>query len=171
MPRSNKERFWVKVDKTGGPDSCWPWTAARHYKGYGQFTWRVSYGVFEERSAHRTAWELAHGPVLDGLHVLHRCDNPPCCNPAHLWLGTNAENNADMMRKGRHVVPLGEAHGRSKLTRDGVALLHLLGLSIPKAAKLFGVSGTTIWAVRHGKVWGSVDRCELPRAIALGALL
>jgi hypothetical protein len=92
------ERFWDKVDRSGGPDACWPWTAFRYASGYGQFG--VA-GVAPIR-ANRYAWMAVHGRIPDGLWVLHHCDNPPCCNPAHLFLGTAQDNVDDMVAKGRH---------------------------------------------------------------------
>lgn len=90
--RTLAERLWARVERRG-PGECWEWTAHRLPKGYGVF----GPGVV----AHRVAWEVAHGPIPDGLHVLHTCDNPPCCNPGHLRLGTPQDNVDDMMRKGR----------------------------------------------------------------------
>lgn len=90
------ERFWAKVDKSGGPDACWLWTAGRSDWGYGHF--RVG---SKNLQAHRFAWELTRGPIPAGLLVLHRCDNPPCCNSAHHFLGTHADNMADAKAKGR----------------------------------------------------------------------
>jgi len=88
-------RFWAKVAKS---DGCWLWTGARASNGYGSFR-------FADRpcatAAHRAAWELACGPIPHGMHVLHRCDNPPCVNPAHLFLGTHLENVRDREAKGR----------------------------------------------------------------------
>lgn len=108
------ERFWPKVDRSGGPDACWPWTGRRDRGGYG----RISSGGKHGRCllAPRVAWELTHGPIPDDedgkpFRVLHDCpagDLPACCNPAHLWLGTDADNVRDMHRKGR--APVGERH-------------------------------------------------------------
>jgi len=96
---SLERRFWSKVDRSGGPDACWPWTAARFGpESYGAF-WKAGKGTNE--GAHRRAWEAANGPIPDDLCVLHRCDNRPCCNPAHLFLGTYLDNVRDMIAKGR----------------------------------------------------------------------
>lgn len=88
------ERFWSKVNKTGG---CWEWTAAANVKGYGRFMFegRVQY-------AHRLSYAFAFGGISEGLLVCHRCDNPKCVNPAHLFLGTNMDNIQDCCAKGRH---------------------------------------------------------------------
>jgi hypothetical protein len=87
-------RFWSKVDKSG---ECWVWTAkALCENGYGRF-----YVGKKPLRAHRYSWELANGPITDGLFVCHRCDNPPCVNPAHLFLGTHQDNMQDMVAKGR----------------------------------------------------------------------
>ncbi len=96
------ERFWIKV-KRGGPDDCWPWQGTRS-NGYGQIA--VTHDGRGRRQrrllAHRVAWELANGKKIPrGLLVRHRCDNPPCCNPQHLLLGTHGDNIADAVARGR----------------------------------------------------------------------
>lgn len=82
----------------GSPDACWEWTGARGRHGYGTFYLAPIRGPV---ASHRIAYGLANGAIPAGLLVLHRCDNPPCCNPAHLWVGTNNDNMLDMVAKGR----------------------------------------------------------------------
>ena len=89
-------RFWSRVDKSSGPESCWSWTGALKEKGYGTLS-RNNRMV----RAHRVAYELSRGPIAGDMLVCHSCDNPVCCNPAHLWLGTAAQNSGDMRIKGR----------------------------------------------------------------------
>lgn len=95
------ERFWARVHRAEG-DVCWLWTGARYPKGYGKVALPRANGSPQVLDgAHRVAWLLTHGPVPAGLWVLHRCDNPPCCRPGHLFLGTHADNMRDMHEKGR----------------------------------------------------------------------
>lgn len=89
-------RFWTKVLPV--ESGCWEWQAGRNEHGYGLFATRRS----GRSRAHRVAYERFVGPIPEGLHVLHTCDNPPCVNPAHLFLGTVKDNSKDMMRKGRN---------------------------------------------------------------------
>jgi hypothetical protein len=94
-PRPPEERFWEKVRKAG-PEECWEWSGVKLPRGYGIFT--IGYTKIY---SHRYAWSLGNGEIPDGMYVCHKCDNPSCCNPAHLFVGTASDNNADMDRKGR----------------------------------------------------------------------
>jgi hypothetical protein len=94
-PRPPADRFWRHVQKS---DGCWEWTASRNHWGYGQF----NAGNKRRVQAHRFSYELAYGVSIPaGSHICHSCDNPSCVNPAHLWLGDNTSNRADMKMKGR----------------------------------------------------------------------
>ena len=99
------DRFWSKADKSG---DCWLWAASKTESGYGKFGWRVD-GRHTMARAHRVAWELTNGPVPTNTNVLHRCDNPSCVNPAHLFLGSQTDNMRDMIHKGRRRASVGNA--------------------------------------------------------------
>jgi hypothetical protein len=90
------KRFWAKVDKTSSATGCWLYTGFTKWDGYG---WLCRFGRY--MTAHRYAWILKHGKPPEGMSIMHICDNPPCCNPDHLKLGTHQENMADMVAKGR----------------------------------------------------------------------
>jgi hypothetical protein len=115
LPHGARMRFWTKVKKTR---KCWLWTGCTSDFGHG--TIRVQGRLYR---AHRVSWEIANGDISEGLCVLHRCDVPACVRPEHLFLGTKADNTADMMQKnrGRYVTHRGEAVGTAKLTRSQVA--------------------------------------------------
>jgi hypothetical protein len=136
------ERFWAKLDR-GGDDECWPWKGARTPEGYGVMV--RQYRPLRRYRSNRLAYELLVGPIPEGLHVLHRCDSPPCCNPAHLFLGTQADNNRDRARKGRnggHKIR-GAANGRAKLSPSDVAAIRRAyeeGATQDALAVGFGVS-------------------------------
>ena len=109
------EIFWGRVNKAAA-GGCWVWTGYRQKFGHGAMGYRDP--VRGGRSvktilAHRYSWELVNGPVPEGLCVLHRCDNPPCVNPEHLFLGTRSDNGKDMWRKGR-----GKSEGRRRKVRS-----------------------------------------------------
>lgn len=136
--------------KTG----CWEWTASKTSSGYGKI-----FVVGRLRAAHRVSYELRHGPIQDGMHVLHRCDNPSCINPDHLFLGTDADNAADKVAKGRQ--PRGSWHYKAKISEDDVLAILSAKNEAPKnLAMQFGVSPSTISLIRSGKIWSHV-RCSL----------
>lgn len=154
---SNAERFWSKVDKENGPihpiyGRCWVWSAGRFDSGYGAFN--INSSAKKLVRAHRFAREISSGLVPYGLLVLHKCDNPPCVRPEHLFVGTWADNMRDKVAKGR------ESHVRAnnKLTEDQVRQIRIrIGNEIDAGiASDFGVSVTTIRLIRIGATWRSV---------------
>lgn len=141
-------RFHAKVDRSGGPDACHIWRAGRSYKGYGKFA------IARDRSvpAHRVAFFIAHGRWPEPL-CCHRCDNPSCVNPDHLFEGTVAENNSDKAAKHRAIH--GERHHNVTLTDRMVldirANAALCRVTQGELARRFGVSQSTIWRIVHRK--------------------
>lgn len=128
------DRFWSKVDKSG---DCWEWTACRTRAGYGQFK---SDGRLHR--AHRLAWALTNGPIPEGKHVLHRCDNPGCVNPDHLFLGSHQDNMDDMSNKGRRKNP-----GRSRIV-DPETESKIRSEFVPGAKR--GPGALSVVAARYG---------------------
>ncbi len=156
--RTGLQRFWDKVSLTS-KESCWIWTGAKTRQGYGSFVVRSR--PFETMLAHRVSWELHNGPIPGGMQVLHTCDNPPCINPAHLYLGNNDDNVADRMEKGRHVSVgvLGERNPQAKINRFDV--LTIREEYTPERRKSlalrFGISEGHVVRIARGKSWGWVD--------------
>lgn len=161
---SEIRRFWSKVAKM---ESCWLWTASLSVRGgYGQFVIRRNNRNILLKS-HRVAFVLAHGDIPDGLGVLHNCpggDNPRCVNPAHLWVGTCAENNLDAWRKGRlplpQNAPVGEAHHDAKLTVAQVIEIRTrVANGTPQVvlANELGVTKTVICRIVAGRSWKHVS--------------
>lgn len=136
------DRFWAKVDRSAGPDGCWPWTGARGRRGYGQLKWNG-----KDARAPRVVYALTFGPIPDGMLVCHTCDNPPCVNPAHLFLGTNADNLADARAKDR----LGQ-----RLTLQVVAAIrrdHAAGAGVRALGRTYGIHYSTVSRVVRGLLW------------------
>ena len=134
------ERFWAKVVKS---DGCWEWHGARNESGHGRF--------FRNRGAHRWSWEAAYGPIPKGLDVCHVCDNPPCVNPAHLFLGTHADNTWDMFAKGRHPnKPLAAADIQE------IRIAHANGVTLSALARQYGTTQQAL-----GRICRRVRRQEV----------
>jgi hypothetical protein len=148
------ERFWSKVQILG-PDKCWEWMAARYGSGYGAF--RIGGRSGSNHHAHRVAWTLTNGEIPDGLFACHHCDNPPCCNPAHLFLGTNLDNMRDMFAKGRREAAVGEQNGKHRLTDAAViaARANYGGRSgeVKALCAKYGVHKNTMLAALHRRSW------------------
>lgn len=151
-------RFWAKVEKT---ETCWLWVGAKDPDGYGNIG-RGPAGSGTAR-AHRVSWEIHHGPVPDGLCVLHNCpggDRPSCVNPHHLWLGTMRANNDDMTRKGRRRHVIGVDAGNAKLTEDKVRAIRTAYATEDISLKGLGarhhVHHETVRAVVLRKTWRHV---------------
>ena len=144
-----RDRFFRKfvVSDSG----CWEWSGLRHRSGYGHFTLPGHKKV----RAHRLSYELHKGPIPDGLFVLHRCDNPPCVNPEHLWLGTAKDNLHDAIKKGRWKVGTCEKGPNSRLTPDAVAHIRRRELTAVEYGELYGVWHTTVQNIWLGRTWVS----------------
>ena len=137
--------FWSNVDQSS-ESSCWPWKGCVHENGYGRFSWRG----FDLRS-HRVAFAIAHNtPVPGCVMICHRCDNPLCCNPRHLFLGVAADNNGDAREKGRAVTPRGLANGNAKLSDEDVRAIIESDSAGVVLAHRFGVSQSLISMIRRG---------------------
>lgn len=149
--RDFAERFWEKVDKSG---VCWVWMSGCDAYGYGQFALSHS----NPGKAHRVSWELANGPIPDGMAVCHRCDNPPCVRPDHLFLAPNSANMADMKAKGR----AGQRGERSHVARLNAKQVLAIrkrrdtGVSESQIAREFGVARATVADVLHRRTWAHV---------------
>lgn len=145
------DRFWAKVNKRGKWD-CWEWKASRFPDGYGQF--RTNPKLPPQRAS-RVAWSLTFGDP-GRLHVLHRCDNPPCCNPRHLFLGTGADNSLDCRQKGRWKAGQAFSLARRRLTDEQILearARRAAGETYRSIGRLLGVHHTTILRLVNGTHW------------------
>lgn len=147
-PRPLEKRFWEKVRM--GP-SCWEWLGATAGRGYGVVLGSNRRQIY----AHRASWALAHGEIPPGLSVCHKCDNPICVRPDHLFLGDSAANHADMVAKGRSTY--GDRHGGARLSSREAAEIRerrAVGESCRALALIFGVCPQQIHRIGRGERWG-----------------
>jgi hypothetical protein len=150
-------RFWLKVSIVDG-DGCWLCAASPDSHGYPQFTVGSRKNQINIR-AHRLSWRIHFGPIPPGLCVLHHCDVRPCVRPNHLFLGTNADNTADMIAKGRERIR-GDDSGKAKLTTldiKRIFALHAAGHKQADIACEFGVSRPQISRIVNRKRWQHLE--------------
>jgi HNH endonuclease len=152
-----QQRLEAKVDRSGGPDACHPWTGSTSH-GYGMVT--VNRRTFR---AHRVAYELYVGPIPDGLLIRHTCDNPACCNPRHLLTGTDLDNKWDSIERGRH--NFGKKNGSARLTDEQVLAIRAQYASgrylLRELGAIYGVSRVHVGRIVHGKKWAHLRVAEV----------
>lgn len=169
--RNFLDAFWEKVE-VGGPDDCWEWTAARYHDDYGALGIR-NQGRSTTMRAHAMALVLATSEDAGGRFALHHCDNPPCCNPAHLYWGDQKQNVADADARGRSRRPIlrGQEHGAAKLTEDDVRAIRAAyenargrgnwkgapGVSQEELAARYGISQYAISRIVRRKSWSHLE--------------
>jgi hypothetical protein len=149
------KRFWKRVNKRGPMrvrrlGRCWTWRGRLNQYGYGRFTRNNGASVM----AHRFSWEIVNGDMPQNAWALHRCDNPSCVRPSHIFPGTALENAEDARRKGR--IPVGEQRHNAKLTAAAVRYIRTSTLSVAELADRYGVTRYTIYNVRKRIVWKHV---------------
>lgn len=149
-PLDETERFWTHVTKTSG---CWVYST-KNKLGRGLF-WRRH--LRRSQAAYRVAWEFAHGAIPDGLFICHKCDNPSCVRPDHLFLGTPLDNMRDKIQKGRDT--RGEAVNTAKLTAEQVIQIRArraAGASTIELAAAFGISRLHVYKIVNRQSWKAV---------------
>lgn len=143
-----RDRFWAKVDRSGGPAACWPWRGGVSDNGYGQFD-RGGRKV----GAHRIAYEAVNGPLPRGRIARHTCDTPLCCNPAHIVAGTHLDNMADRTERGRNTVLRGAANGRTSIDEETVRSIYIAvkHKHHPQAhvARMYNVKPSLVYDIVH----------------------
>ena len=156
-PGTTEERFW-RYARRSDNNGCWAWAGARDHNGYGYMGIKVRQGKNNHTAirAHRVSWMIHRGPIPRGMCVLHKCDNPQCTNPDHLFLGTRKDNNEDKIIKNRHCGAPGEKNSGAKLTQQQVDEIRAFPRGKPTAAEIakrFGISKGHVNDIRCGYAW------------------
>lgn len=152
---SAEERFWAHVHIDSNLDACWPWTLNLGTHGYGNFMIRPHQAVRPSRFA----WILTFGDIPDELNVCHECDNPPCCNPYHLFSGTQLDNIRDMAAKGRRVDHVGSQHPKAILCEKDIPVIRCrlsVGDRPTDIARDYGIGRSTIYGIKNHQTWKQV---------------
>lgn len=148
--KQRERDFWAMADTSS---DCWIWQGSKVGMGYGKTSWKSKC-----MRAHRLAWELVNGPIPNGLFVCHRCDNPACIRPDHLFLGTPTQNVRDMVKKARH--SHGEASAKAKLTENDVREIRRRyqprKVSLSQLADEYGVDTALVHRIVQNKIWTHV---------------
>lgn len=153
-----RERFELYLPSPRESEECWPWQGHCHKRGYGRFHVANRVGEYPlSRFAHRIAWQIYHGPVPYGLKVLHKCDNPPCVNPSHLFTGTGSDNSQDMVSKGRGPAQQIKADLAARLI-EALALHRQGVISISQIARDFSVQRRSVQRINEGRAWRLLPR-------------
>lgn len=168
------DRLWAKCIRTA--NGCLEWQGYRGSYGYGSIGTGGASGAGGGRTVrtHQAAWVVTYGPIPVGYFVCHTCDNPPCCDPAHLFLGTPRDNTQDMIRKNRARNALGSACGSSRLTEEQVTEIRRryikgmrpgrrTGCSATELGATFGVGKRAILYITNGDTWGHILGATPPR--------
>lgn len=154
--RTVTERFWDYVEKT---DTCWVWMGTKQYQGYGLIKTTENKKQINH-PAHRVSYEMAYGPIPKGMLVCHKCDNPPCVNPDHLFLGTHADNGKDMASKGRSL--RGTRNSKAKITEQDVRDIRDSFKDrgwgdLPALAAHYNLDRSSLYHIANRKTWKHVE--------------
>lgn len=154
---SNEARFWSRVDKNGPKcrnlGRCWQWTGCLNRNGYGLFNLKAK----KQTPAHRVAYEMVKGSIPEGLFILHKCDNPKCVRPSHLYAGTQQDNVQDAVNRRRF--PSANRSPHAKLNFEKAAQIRIMYKSkshtLEQIGKMFGICGSHALAVGRGDYWNT----------------
>lgn len=156
------ERF-AKYVQYGSPSECWPWTGTTEKFRGGYRLGRITDEQGRTKRTHRVAWELAYGPIPAQMYICHKCDNPICVNPSHLFLGTRSTNALDMHAKGRNVpirIYRGTEHGRAKLSEVDVLAIRRSQASYSAIATRYGVTSGHVHRIKARKLWRHLGEAQ-----------